>query len=111
MGLLDGIIGGAIGAEVLNLANNYVEKHGGIDGVVAEFEKTGFGQQVKSWVGTGANLPISAEEIQQALGSDKIKELAAATGLPLDKVAQMLAEHLPTVVDKATPDGKLPSAN
>jgi uncharacterized protein YidB (DUF937 family) len=110
MGLLDGIIGGVIGAEMLNLANAYVEKHGGLEGVVAEFEKTGFGQQVKSWVGPGANLPISAEQIQQALGSEKIKELAAATGIPLDKVAQMLAEHLPNVVDKATPDGKLPSA-
>jgi uncharacterized protein YidB (DUF937 family) len=108
MGLLDGILGGVIGAEALSLVKGYVEKHGGIEGVVAEFEKTGYGQQVKSWVGTGGNLPISAEDIKKVLGSEKIKELAAATGLPVDKAAEYLAQHLPTAVDKSTPDGTLP---
>jgi len=109
MGLLDGILGGVIGAEALALAKGYIDKHGGLEGVVAEFEKTGFGQQVKSWISTGPNLPISAEDIQKALGSDKIKELAASTGLPLDKVADFLADNLPKVVDKLTPEGKLPA--
>jgi uncharacterized protein YidB (DUF937 family) len=108
MGLLDGILGGVIGAEALSLVKGYIDKRGGLEGVVAEFEKSGFGQQVKSWVGTGPNLPISSEQIKQALGSEKVKELAASTGLPLDKVADFLAEYLPTAVDKATPDGKLP---
>lgn len=109
MGFLDGILGGVVGAEALSLVKGYIEKHGGISGVVAEFEKTGFGQQAKSWVSTGSNLPITAEQIKQALGSEKVKELAAKTGIPVDKVADQLAKYLPTAIDKATPEGKLPS--
>lgn len=108
MGFLDGILGGVVGAEALSLVKGYFEKHGGIRGVVAEFEKTGLGQQAKSWVGTGPNLPISAAQMQQALGSEKVKELGAKFGIPVDKVTEMLAKYLPTAVDKATPDGKLP---
>ena len=107
MGLLDGILGGVIGAEALSLVKDYIEKRGGIQGVVAEFEKTGFGQQAKSWVSTGP--PINAEQIQQALGSEKVREMAAKFGIPVDKVADLLAKHLPTAIDKATPEGKLPT--
>jgi uncharacterized protein YidB (DUF937 family) len=108
MGLLDGILGGVIGAEALSLIKGYIDKHGGIEGVVAEFEKTGLGQQAKSWISTGPNLPITSEQIQQALGSEKVKELAAKFGIPVDKVADLLAQYLPTAIDKATPEGKLP---
>jgi uncharacterized protein YidB (DUF937 family) len=93
----------------LSLVKDYIEKHGGIQGVVAEFEKTGFGQQAKSWVSTGPNLSINAEQIQQALGSEKVREMAAKFGIPVDKVADLLAKHLPTAIDKATPEGKLPT--
>ena len=89
---------------------DYFDKHGGVDGVVAELEKTGFGQQVKSWIGTGSNLSISADDIKKALGSEKLKDIAASTGIPVDKAAEYLAQHLPTAVDKATPDGNLPTA-
>jgi uncharacterized protein YidB (DUF937 family) len=109
MGFLDGVLGGVVGAEALSLVKDYIEKHGGISGVVSEFEKTGFGQQAKSWVSTGPNLPINAEQIQQALGSEKVKDLAAKFGVPMDKVKDMLAKYIPAAVDKATPDGKLPS--
>jgi uncharacterized protein YidB (DUF937 family) len=109
MGLLDGIIGGAIGVEIATLINGYIEKRGGLQGVLDEFEKSGYGDKVKSWVGTGPNLPISADQIQQTLGSDRVKELGAKFGIPVDKVAASLAEYLPKVVDKATPEGKLPT--
>ena len=109
MGFLDGILGGVVGAEALSLVKGYIEKHGGIQGVVAEFEKTGLGQQAKSWVGTGPNLSISAEQIQQALGSQAVKDLGSKFGIPVDKVAELLAKYLPTAIDKSTPDGKLPS--
>jgi uncharacterized protein YidB (DUF937 family) len=108
MGLLDGILGGVIGAEALSLVKDYIEKHGGIQGVVNEFEKTGYGQQVKSWIGNGPNLPITAEQVQQVLGSDKVKELGAKFGLPVDKVSDLLAQYLPAAIDKATPEGEVP---
>ena len=110
MGWLQGILGGVIGAEALSVVKGYLDKHGGMDEVVAELEQTGYGQQVKSWIGTGPNLPISADEIKKALGSEKLKEIAASTGIPVDKAAEYLAQHLPTAIDKATPDGKLPTA-
>ena len=56
MGFLEGILGGVVGAEALSLVKGYFEKHGGIEGVVSEFEKNGFGQQVKSWVSTAPTL-------------------------------------------------------
>jgi len=109
MGLLDGILGGVIGAEALSLVKGYVDKHGGIEGVVAELEKTELGGHVKSWVGAGENLPVTPEQIKSALGSEKIKQLAASTGLPIDQVAKYLADHLPTAIDKSTPGGQLPT--
>lgn len=109
MGLLDGILGGVIGAEALSLIKGYIEANGGVAGVAAKLEKTGLGQQVSSWIGTGSNLPVSAEQIQAALGSDVAKDMAAKFGIPIEKVSELLAEHLPTAIDKATPDGKLPT--
>ena len=108
MGLLDGILGGAVGAGAFAVVQHYVESHGGVDGVIAEFEKSGYGQQVKSWVGDGSNLPISVDDVKKALGSEKLKQIAASTGIPIDEVAKHLADHLPTAVDKSTPGGVVP---
>jgi uncharacterized protein YidB (DUF937 family) len=109
MGLFDKILGGVIGAGATTLLNSFIEKQGGLQNVVSQFEKNGFGDTVKSWISQGQNLPITADQIHQALGSDKVRELAAKLGLPADKLAEMLAQHLPQAIDKVTPDGKLPS--
>jgi len=109
MSFWNGILGGEIGAEALSLVKEFVEKHGGVEGGVAELEQTASGQQVKSWVGTGENLPVSADQIREALGSQKVKDLAAAVGISSDKVSDLLAQYLPVAIDKATPDGKLPT--
>jgi uncharacterized protein YidB (DUF937 family) len=109
MGMFDGILGGIIGASATKLLDSYIEKQGGLQNVVAQFEKTGLGDTMKSWISKGPNLPITADQIHQALGSDKVKELAAKMGLPADKLAELLAQHLPQAIDKVTPDGKLPS--
>ena len=109
MGMFDGILGGVFGAGATALLNSYIEKQGGLQNVVGQFEKGGFGDTMKSWISQGQNLPITADQIRQVLGSDQVKELATKMGLPADKVAELLAEHLPQAIDKATPDGKLPS--
>jgi uncharacterized protein YidB (DUF937 family) len=109
MGLFDGILGGVIGASATKLLDSYIEKQGGLQGVVSQFQKNGFGDTMKSWIAQGPNLPITADQIHQALGSDTVKALAAKMGLPADKIADMLAEHLPHAIDKVTPEGKLPS--
>jgi uncharacterized protein YidB (DUF937 family) len=81
---------------------------GGLNAIVAKLQQAGFGDQVKSWLGNGQNLPITAERLQQVLGSDTVKQLAARFNIPVDQLAQVLAEQLPRAVDHASPDGKLP---
>lgn len=110
MGLLDGVLGGVAGGTVAALVKGYIDNHGGIQGVVSQLQSSGLGDQVKSWVGTGKNLPVSGDQIREALGSGKIAELAAKYGLPADSISNFLAQHLPTAIDEATPTGKLPGA-
>jgi uncharacterized protein YidB (DUF937 family) len=52
MGLLDGLIGGAIGAKMATVVNALIEKHGGVQGLVKRFEQQGLGATMRSWVGT-----------------------------------------------------------
>jgi uncharacterized protein YidB (DUF937 family) len=109
MGIFDGILGGVVGAAATKLLDSYIERQGGLQNVVSQFEKSGYGNTMKSWISKGQNLPITADQMHQVLGSDTVKALAAKMGLPADKIAEMLAQHLPHAVDKVTPDGKLPS--
>src|SRR6202142_1070089 len=83
---------------------------GGLSAIVAKLQQAGFGDQVKSWLGNGQNLPITAEQLQQVLGSDTVKQLAARVNIPVDQIAKVLAQQLPAAVDHASPDGKLPGA-
>jgi hypothetical protein len=64
MGMFDGLLGGVVGAEMATVVNGLIEKHGGIQGIVAQLEQQGLGGTVRSWVGTGANLPITADQIR-----------------------------------------------
>jgi uncharacterized protein YidB (DUF937 family) len=81
---------------------------GGLNAIVAKLQQAGFGDQVKSWIGNGQNLPITAEQLQQVLGSDTVKQLAGRFNIPVDQLAKVLAQQLPNAVDHASPDGKLP---
>jgi len=108
MGLLDGLIGGVVGAGMTNAVNQILERHGGLQGVVTEFERNGFGPTVQSWVGTGPNQAIAPDGINRVLGSDLLQQLAAKTGLSVQDLTQRLAQVLPDVVDKLTPNGVLP---
>jgi uncharacterized protein YidB (DUF937 family) len=81
---------------------------GGLSAIVAKLQQAGLGDQVKSWIGNGQNLPITAEQLQQALGSDTAKQLAARFNIPLDQLTKVLAQQLPQAVDHASPNGTLP---
>jgi uncharacterized protein YidB (DUF937 family) len=84
---------------------------GGLSGLVEEIAAGGLGDQVASWVGKGENLPISAEQLQAALGSSFVQGLAEKFGINPADVAGSLAHLLPQVVDKLTPDGQVPGDN
>jgi uncharacterized protein YidB (DUF937 family) len=81
---------------------------GGLSAIVAKLQQAGLGDQVKSWIGNGQNLPITAEQLQQVLGSDTVRQLAARFNIPVDQLSKVLAQLLPAAVDHASPDGKLP---
>ena len=108
MGMLDGILGGAVGVEMATVVNGLIEKPGGIQGIVAQLEQQGLGGTVRSWVGSGANQAITSAQIHQAFGSDMVKELAAKVGLSPDVLASKLSQVLPTAIDKLTPAGVVP---
>jgi uncharacterized protein YidB (DUF937 family) len=107
MGLFDGVLGGIVGAEMVTVVNGLIEKHGGVQGIVEQFQRQGLGPTIQSWIGNGENQPISADQVHQALGSDTVKELAAKFGMSPEDLAAKLSQILPTAVDKLTPTGKL----
>jgi uncharacterized protein YidB (DUF937 family) len=83
---------------------------GGLAGFVRQLEQGGLGKQVQSWIGTGQNLPVTALQLQQALGSDRVRQLATRVGLDPNVVTQKLATLLPQLIDRLTPNGQLPPA-
>ena len=116
MGLLDQMAGALAGGQsggngalletVLRLVND--PRHGGLEGLVQAFQQGGLGEIVNSWVSTGANLPVSPEQLQGALGDSSLQDIAAQLGVSPEQASGSLAELLPQVVDQLTPNGQLP---
>lgn len=105
MGMFDGILGGIVGAEMATVVNGMIERHGGIEGVVRQFQTNGLGPTVQSWVGPGANQPITPAEVHQGLGPETVNALAAKLGIPPAELASKLSEVLPQSIDHLTPGG------
>src|SRR5882724_10047486 len=95
-------------ATVMQMINS---QPGGLSGLVQQFHDKGLGGLVSSWVSTGQNLPISSDQIQHVLGCEQIKELAAKAGISPDAAGSHLAQFLPMLVDKLTPNGQLPQSS
>jgi len=110
MGLLDGLLGGVVGAEVTHLVSAYIEHHGGVQGLVGQFEQQGLGPTIQSWIGNGPNQAITAEQLQKVISSDALVQLAAKFGINPQDLLQKIAQALPAAVDKLTPDGVIPKA-
>ena len=94
-----------LATSLLQMINN---QPGGLSGMVQSFHDNGLGGIVSSWVGTGQNIPITADQIQHALGSEQVKELAAKAGISPDLASSSLATMLPSLIDKLTPNGQMP---
>jgi uncharacterized protein YidB (DUF937 family) len=93
------------------LINAVLEKtqYHDINGLVAALEKGGLGPQVQSWLGSGGNMPITEDQLKAILGNSQLQDLARQFGLPVDAVLKILAQYLPELVDKASPNGTLQS--
>ena len=105
MGLFDSVVGGLVGAGLNQALNGLIQSHGGVQGLVNQFEQKGLGGIVQSWVGPGANLPISVEQLQHVLGSDTVTQIAGKLGVSPQELLSKLAELLPQHVDNLTPGG------
>jgi uncharacterized protein YidB (DUF937 family) len=105
MGLFDGLLGGVVGAEMATVVNGLIEKHGGVQGIIAQLEQQGLGSTVRSWVGSGANQAITPDQIHQAFGSDAVKQIAARLNMTPEDLAAKLSQVLPQAIDKLTPGG------
>lgn len=94
-----------LASSILQMINN---QPGGLSGLIQRFHDKGLGGLVSSWVSTGQNLPISADQVQDVLGSEQVKEIAVKAGISPDAAGSHLAQLLPMLVDKLTPNGQVP---
>ncbi len=83
---------------------------GALSGLVAHMQGNGAGNIANSWVGTGANLPITGLQLSQILGPDLVNKISASTGLSADQLVAQLSAVLPQLVDHMTPQGQMPKA-
>ena len=116
MGLFDNLenqavtsmLGGSsnpLAAGILQMIQN---QPGGLSGLVQSFHDKGLGGLVSAWISTGPNPPMTGDQVHQALGSEKVKELAAAAGISPDMANSAIAQMLPGIIDKLTPNGQVP---
>ena len=82
---------------------------GGLGGLLDKLQKGGLGSAADSWVASGPNQPVSPGKLGSALGPDIIKTIAQRSGLSEEEITKQLSQVLPGVVDKLTPQGRLPT--
>ncbi len=132
MGLLDGLLGNLMGGAggsgsnpllqiaMQMLANKggggaggggALDSMGGLSGIINAFQQGGLGHIADSWVGTGENLPVSADQLTQILGSGKIGEIASQLGMSNSDAAGGLAKILPELINHVTPNGQMPASH
>lgn len=121
MGLMDSLMGAAQqalagqssgGVDWMHIASGLLASdsaHGGLAGLLQQLQRSGLGDQLQSWISTGANLPVSGEQMSGALGGDLLAKLAGQAGVSQDEVGQQLSQILPQIIDHLSPKGELPS--
>ena len=126
MGLLDSVLGsvmnnvdGSSGGQsnpLMQMAMQMLTQQGangqsGLADIVNKFQQGGLGDIANSWVGTGENQPVSADQISSVLGSGKLSELANQFGISTEDIAGGLSKILPDLVNQATPNGEVPQSS
>ncbi len=81
---------------------------GGLGGLLSSFQQAGLGHIAQSWVGGGANQPVSPQQLQSVFGDSQVQSMASQAGMPPQDFLSQLSQHLPSAVDGMTPNGKLP---
>ena len=102
--LLPGGLGELLGGAAAGTAIS-----GGIGALIKEFQQGGLGQAAQSWIGTGPNQRIASNDLERALGSDTLNALSKQTGVAREDLLAGLSQHLPDLIDRLTPNGRLPT--
>lgn len=111
MGLLDGMAGAMMTkmmgdkAPMAKLAMELFQQYGGLPGILQTLKSSGLADQVDSWVGTGTNLDVTAQQIGAALGSSVLAGIAQKLDISPDDLSKKIAAYIPEVVDQLTPNG------
>lgn len=95
-GLLDGLLGD--------------DAKSGLNDILDRFRGTGSASEVDSWVGKEANRPLERRQVESAIDSETLDQLAAQTGLSREDLIERITRDLPSAVDAATPEGLPPAA-
>jgi uncharacterized protein YidB (DUF937 family) len=126
MGLLDSVLGAALGSQqgdqapgaggidpqmIMGIVGALMNNTGGLSGLLEKLQQGGLGDAAASWVGTGANQPVSADALGSALGPDLMGQITQALGGNGQQAGNVLAQVLPGLVDQLTPQGQLPADN
>src|SRR6516164_5803970 len=115
MALLDSILSAVTGQAgqsgeanpLVGILGGLLAQSGGLQGLASKFAQSGQGNAFQSWVGMGENQPIASNQIQNALGSEQVNAIASKLGVDPAVASNFLAEYLPKIVDKLTPQGKI----
>jgi uncharacterized protein YidB (DUF937 family) len=97
--------------SMLSTRDTSVGGSGGLGGLVSAFQQKGLGDVMSSWISTGPNPPVSADQLKDVLGSDVLGQFASKAGVPHSQAGSILASLLPAVVDHLTPNGQVPETN
>ncbi|MFZ1292510.1 MAG: YidB family protein [Melioribacteraceae bacterium] len=112
MDMLKSVLGGGDKNDLMSVVMGLIGgQKGGLSGLVSQFASKGLGDVIGSWVGTGENKAISTDQLQNALGSEKVKDIASKLGVDPNSALSQLSKILPQAVDKLTPDGKVPEGD
>jgi uncharacterized protein YidB (DUF937 family) len=103
--------GGDKQGDLLSSVMGLLGGQGGLNNLISQFGAKGLGDVIGSWVGTGKNIPISADQLKGVLGDDTVKNIASKLGMDSNAVTSQLSNLLPDVVDKLTPEGKVPEGD
>lgn len=98
----DAVENAGLAGHVMSLVND--PRIGGVSGLVQKFHEHGLGGIAESWIGGGANQPVTAEQITAVIGQEHIEAIAGKIGVPPAEASAKLAEYLPMLIDKLTPE-------
>lgn len=104
---LGSMLGGSSKQDPAAMLSGLLSEAGGIEGLMSQFQSAGFSSQFASWVSTGENQPLSEDQMQSAIGAEALQGLASKLGMNTGTVLPLLAQFLPQVIDKLTPQGQI----